>query len=219
MTDGTAIRVTKHHHACVIVDDGATRILVDPGTLGPPVLLDGIDAVLISHRHTDHLDPDLIARAVEQSIPVWAPADALEDLGDHHRIREAVAGDSFTVGSLTVQVAGDRHAEVHPHIAGPLNRAYLIGGAVFVTGDEHPIPPGPFTALVTPIDAPWLRATDLIRYVHTLAPDAVIGVHDGLLNQRGRDVAHHSARTLVNEGAVSALVPDDGATVEVPKGE
>lgn len=86
---------------------------------------------------------------------------------------------------------------------------------MFVTGDEHPVPPGPFTTLVTPIDAPWLRATDLIRYVRALKPYRVLGIHDGLLNQQGLDVAHHIAESLLQEGVTHASVPADGVTVAV----
>lgn len=215
MTNSTSIHVTKHHHACVTVEDEATRILIDPGQLGSPPALAGVEAILITHQHFDHFDPDLIAKAAARSIPVWMPPDAADDFTHLDNVHEAVAGDVFTVRTLTVEIAGDRHAEVHPQVAGPQNRAYLIGGAVFITGDEHPAPPGPFTALVTPIDAPWLRATDLIQYVHRHKPHQVIGIHDGLLNTHGLDVARHSARTLLNEGCVHASVPDEGTVIEV----
>lgn len=211
------IQVTKIHHACLLIEGSGTRILVDPGMLGPRPPLDDVDAVLITHRHDDHLDPDLVREALRRDIPVWAPADTRGALGDD-RIRVAAPGDSFTVGGrdgLRVEVAGDRHAEVHPEIPGPQNRAYLIGGAVFVTGDEHVTPPGPFRLLATPIDAPWLRATDLIRYVRRLRPELVIGVHDGLLNADGLAVAHSVAASLEREGAGRAEVLPDGGVVTV----
>lgn len=208
-----SLRITKHHHACVFVEDGGTRLLIDPGELGPRPSLDGVDAVLITHRHFDHFDPVFVHQALEHSIPVWAPADVLDDVGGHEKLHEAAPGASFAIGTLTVMVAGEHHAEVHPEVPGPANRAYLIGETVFITGDEHPAPPGPFTALVTPIDAPWLRAVDLIRYVRKVKPRQIIGIHDGLLNGHGRSVARHSAQHLLNEGAAESSVPNDGDTV------
>lgn len=210
-----AITVTKHHHACVFVQDDKTRILVDPGQLGPQATLDGVDAVLITHSHFDHFDPDLIHAALDRGMDVWAPGDTIAGIGQHEMLHEAISGSSFTVGDLLVEVAGSEHAEVHPTIAGPQNRAYLIGHAVFITGDEHPVPPGPFIMLVTPIDAPWLRATDLIRYVQAVKPQQVVGIHDGLLNEKGLVVARHVAESLKREGVEQATLLDDGQTARV----
>lgn len=84
--------VTKHHHACVFVDDETTRILVDPGRLGPPPALDGVGAVLITHAHFEHFDPDLVHDALHQGIDVWAPEDVIAELPHHDLLHEAVAG-------------------------------------------------------------------------------------------------------------------------------
>ena len=217
------IRMTKIHHACLTIDDGSTRILLDPGKFGPRPGLDGVDAVLITHRHVDHLDPDLVAEALRRGVPVWAPGDALGDIGDLDGVgaggpHEAVPGAALRIGSLSVQVAGERHAELHPTLPGPENRAYLIDERVLVTGDEHPVPPSRPTTLVTPIDAPWLRATDLIRYVRDVHPELVVGVHDGLLNADGLSVARHVIDSLRDEGATRAAMLSDGESIDIPRG-
>ena len=216
-----SIRVTKIHHACLTIDDGRTRLLLDPGQLGPRPGLDGIDAVLITHRHSDHFDPDLVEEALRRGIPVWAPGDALDELGGlgargEDGLHEAVTGTTLHIGTLPVQVAGNRHAEVHPTLPGPANRAYLIDGRVLVTGDEHPIPPDRLTTLVTPVDAPWLRVADLIRYVRALRPKLVVGVHDSLLNADGLAVARHVIESLRNEGTARATILADGEAIIAP---
>ena len=216
-----SIRVTKIHHACLTIDDGRTRLLLDPGQLGPRPGLDGVNAVLITHRHSDHLDPGLVEEALRRGIPVWAPGDALDELGGlgargEDGLHEAVTGTTLRIGTLPVQVAGNRHAEVHPTLPGPANRAYLVAGRVLVTGDEHPVPPDRLTALVTPVDAPWLRAADLIRYVRALRPKLVVGVHDGLLNADGLAVARHVIESLRNEGAARATILADGEAIIAP---
>jgi L-ascorbate metabolism protein UlaG (beta-lactamase superfamily) len=179
-----------------------------------------VDAVLITHNHYDHCDANVVRAAVDRSIPVWAPADARDAFDERVRgcVRVAEAGDRFRVGDISVEVLGERHAEIHPDIAGPLNRAYLLDDSVLVTGDEHPTNFRAVTALVTPVDAPWLRASDLIRYVRQVRPRTVIGVHDGLVNEHGEQVADAVLRSLCAEGAGEAVRLAVGESYRVDAG-
>ena len=70
--------------------------------------------------------------------------------------------------------------------------------------------------MVTPADAPWLCATDLIRYVRALRPEHVVGIHDGLLNTDGLSVARQVVDSLRNEGAARATMLADGEAIEIP---
>ena len=215
------MRVTKLHHASLLVEPVQARVLIDPGSLGPRPDLDGLDAILITHDHYDHAEPQVLAEAAHRGIAIWAPSDAIARLEvQGESVHEAQAGDAFTIGDLDVLVAGDRHAEVHPDVLGPLNRAYLLGGRLFITGDEHAIPPGPVEVLATPVDAPWLRATDLIRYVRQVQPRRVLGVHDGLINPEvlnpdGLTVVDAVLQSLLREGAetVDRLPVGDSMTL------
>lgn len=217
--DVAGLLLTKIHHACVFLDSGRTRLLVDPGQLGPTPSLDGTDAVLVTHGHCDHVNPDVLNCALRHGIPVWAPRDTLAGIGRNHLgLSEAVSGDSFTVGTMSVTILGNHHAELAPDHVGPDNRAYLIDHRVLITGDEHvPVAPGSVDALVTPIDAPWLRITDLIRYVRTIRPRQVVGIHDGLLNGDGLDVARHVAASLRTRNTPIADILDDGETISLPR--
>ncbi|WP_293696771.1 MBL fold metallo-hydrolase [uncultured Agrococcus sp.] len=205
--------VHKVHHACVIIEHGGSRLLIDPGELVQPPDLDAIDAVLFTHGHYDHFAVTVLEDALARGIPVWAPADVVAGCVEHPLLREAVSGQSFVVNGVNVAVSGDRHADVHPEIAGPMNRAYLIADEVLVTGDAHPVVQGAFKTLVTPIDAPWLRAVDLLRYVRDIRPTRVLGIHDGLLNNAGLQVAASVAASLQTEGVAESKVLADGESV------
>ena len=70
------MEVRHLNHSCLLVTMAGTRILVDPGgfsvekikEFGP---LTGLDAVLITHQHPDHIHPGLLdlARLVEEQPP------------------------------------------------------------------------------------------------------------------------------------------------------
>lgn len=207
------LTLTKHHHACVSIrgvdaEGIETNLLCDPGSLGPEVSLDGVDAILITHDHPDHVRPSQLAQALEAGIPLWLPADAANRLVlEGELVHVAETGQRLRIGVLDVEVFGDVHARIHPVHSGPLNRGYLVADKVLVTGDEH-VDVGKRTVecLVTPMDAPWLRSVDLMDYVAAIRPDVVIGIHDGLLNADGLAIATNILRGLETHGLVREAV-------------
>ena len=60
------MRVTKYPQSCLVVETDGVRLLIDPGVFVTasyePDDLGEIDAVLYTHRHADHVDPELATR-------------------------------------------------------------------------------------------------------------------------------------------------------------
>ena len=56
------MRLIKYAHACVRVEDDGAVLVIDPGAFTEPAALDGVDAVLITHEHFDHLDVERARR-------------------------------------------------------------------------------------------------------------------------------------------------------------
>lgn len=48
-------------------------LVFDPSGFAEPAALDSADAVLVTHEHFDHVEPE---RLVAAGVPVWAPAPA-----------------------------------------------------------------------------------------------------------------------------------------------
>jgi L-ascorbate metabolism protein UlaG (beta-lactamase superfamily) len=185
------MELTKHGHACVVLADGDRRLVIDPGAFTATAAFDGADAVLITHEHVDHFEPERLRAAMDAdpALEVWtnrSVAARLEGLAG--RVHVVGHGDAVTVAGLEVQVHGELHAEIHPDVPRIPNIGFLVGGDVFHPGDALTVPDEPVTTLLVPLHAPWSRTADLIDYVRAVDADQAFAVHDGLLNETGLGV-------------------------------
>lgn len=181
------MRLTKFGHACVRLEKDSQVLVIDPGAMTPETAaLADADAVLITHEHFDHFDPERLRAAAAENPDLTVHtcpgvARHLDGLGD--RVRVVSEGDVLTIAGFQVRVAGDKHHPHHPDTPPVDNVGFLIDGEVFHPGDALTVLDAP--TLLAPGQAPWLTMPDLIRYLRTMAPRRVYAVHDGLLNEWG----------------------------------
>jgi len=182
------MELTKQGHACVVLSDGDRELVIDPGAWTDPSALRGASAVLITHEHPDHFEPERLRAALDAdpALEVWtnkSVAGRLEGLGG--RVHVVGNGDAVTVAGFDVRVHGELHAEIHPEIPRIANIGFLGDGRVFHPGDALTVPDEPVATLLVPMHAPWSRTADLIDYVRAVHADQAFAVHDGLLNDTG----------------------------------
>ena len=75
-SEEVAVRLTKFGHACVRVEHDGGVLVIDPGMFTEPAALDGVDAVLITHEHADHLNVDALADALAKRPAVTVHTNA-----------------------------------------------------------------------------------------------------------------------------------------------
>jgi L-ascorbate metabolism protein UlaG (beta-lactamase superfamily) len=179
------MKLAKFGHACVRLESNGRAIVIDPGVMTPePDALTGAEAVLITHQHFDHFDPQRL-RAVESPIYTCAGvAERLTELGE--RVCVVSDGDSFSVAGFEVTVAGAKHHYSHPDAPPVDNVGFLIDGEVFHPGDALTVVDCP--TLLVPGQAPWLTVPDMIDYLRRMSPRRAYAIHDGLLNEWGLKV-------------------------------
>ncbi|MCO5970817.1 MBL fold metallo-hydrolase [Actinoallomurus soli] len=90
------MKLVKYGHACVRIEKDGRSLVIDPGGMTPePEVLTGVDAVLVTHEHFDHLDADRLRAAVGENPDLTVHtcpgvARHLADLGDRVQAGEAI---------------------------------------------------------------------------------------------------------------------------------
>jgi L-ascorbate metabolism protein UlaG (beta-lactamase superfamily) len=146
-------RLTWVGHATVLLELSGVRLLTDPllrrrlghlrrhGARPPPEVTEGIDAVLVSHVHLDHLDVRSL-RSVARGARVIAPGGAgrlLRRIG-FAQVDEVASGDRVTVGDATITALPAVHdARRRPLGATVATLGYEIAGAqrIYFAGDTE----------------------------------------------------------------------------------
>jgi L-ascorbate metabolism protein UlaG (beta-lactamase superfamily) len=185
------VHVTKFSHSCLRIEGDAV-LVVDPGAFSERSALTGADAVLITHEHIDHLDPDALADALAQrpEIRLYAHADVLPKLTAFADVVTAVEpGQQFEAAGLTVRAYGGVHALIHPDIPRVANLGYLIsdgGTNLYHPGDSFIVPDDAVVeTLFVPLNAPWAKGAESIDFVRAVKPERAFALHDALLNETG----------------------------------
>ena len=209
------MRVQKFTHARLLVETGAARLLIDPGSFSQGFEhLDGLTAVLITHQHPDHIDVDRLLPLLERNGDAQLIADVgtAQQLRDGHGLEATVAtaGDRFDVGA-TVEVLGEQHAEIHPDIPRIPNAGYLVDGRLFHPGDALTDPGRDVEVLALPASAPWMRLSEAVDYLRAVRPRHAVPIHEAVT--RVPNLFYDALRGLGPAGTELRVI-DDGAPVE-----
>jgi len=192
--------------------------VIDPGAFTDPAALQGAGAVLITHEHFDHFEPERLRAALDAdpALEVWTNASVAEQLdGLGGRVHVVGQGDTFTAAGFDVHVHGEMHAVIHPDIPQITNIGFLVDGQVFHPGDALTVPDEPVSTLLLPVHAPWSKVEEVIDYVRAVDADQAYAVHDALLS----DIGLHVVANMLGEGGPGTPTPysrlSAGETVEL----
>lgn len=236
------MRITLVRNATLIIEIAGKRLLVDPmlDDVGarPPIagtrnqvanptvplpfpaeeVVRGLDAVLVTHRHRDHLD----ARGEElmpRTVPVFCQpedASALTELGvDTRPIADQVDWNGLTITRTPARHGTGRVAELLAPVSGfVLDDLYLAGDTVWYEEVEATIARHqPRVAVVHAGGAEFteggliVMGADDVREVVARVP-TVIAVHMEAINHCFLE------RESLKRAVPAVLVPEDGETLD-----
>ena len=235
--------MTLIRNATVILELSGRRILVDPmldpagarppientanpvynPTVGLPIAAEevvrGVDAVLVTHRHRDHLD-GTAERLLPRDVPTFCQPEDAAALLDHgldvRPVDESLDWNGLVIHRVPARHGSGAIAEALAPVSGfVLDELYLTGDTVWYEAVEATIERfRPRVAVVNAGGASFLEGglivmgVDDVREVAARVP-AVVAVHMEALN--------HCFLTRVELAAAvpGVVIPRDGETVEV----
>lgn len=192
------MRIAHLGHSAVLVETAAVRILLDPGNLvGDWRSLTDLDAVLVTHGHPDHLDPEHLPALLganpgakvylEPSVLQQVQAGDLPPLGDAQPL---APDEQAIVGDVLVTAVGGQHAVIHRDIPRIGNVGYVLRSegepTFFHPGDSYDTAPAGVDIVAVPEYGPWGALKETIDFVRAVGALEGFGIHDELLNDRGR---------------------------------
>ncbi|WP_236790501.1 MBL fold metallo-hydrolase [Amycolatopsis sp. GM8] len=207
------MRIVHFGHACVLLETGNARILVDPGAFS-----EGFDAerelsaVFITHQHFDHIDPAKLPALLEANPAAKLFIDpgteeTVAKLGVEFQIVRP--GDAFDIGGTAVNAVGGEHAVIHQDIPVIPNVGLIFEhGAFYHPGDSFHVPEQKIDVLGLPTGAPWLKAGEAVDFLRAVGPRVAVPIHEAVL-----------ANPAMHYGLFTNLAPEGTEVLVAPRGE
>lgn len=209
------MKLTKYQHACVVLEVDNTTIVIDPGSFShdfiPPK---HVDAIIITHEHTDHFDPKLVESLLADNPKATIIAhETISGQFTNYSVIAPTIGQQYSIGSASLQFFGGTHAPIADSIPVPVNFGVLVNESFYYPGDSFVIP-GNFTikTLALPVSAPWLKISDVLTFLSEVKPQVAFPTHDAILSDDGKAVVDRMVGAVAT-GQGTQYMRLDGSSV------
>lgn len=202
------MKVTRWGHAALHLEAQRSSVIIDPGTLSDPGVfeLTGLDAVIVTHQHPDHLDPERVTQLIGNNPQAAFLSDpqTAEKYGPPWRPH--FAGDQTVFADLTITAVGQWHAKILPELPVVTNVGITVQGKsglrLFHPGDSYEYAPKDIDVLAVPLTAPWAKVSETLEFVQRVQPRIAFPIHDCVVSEPGYGIYWGH---LTNFGGVETL--------------
>ena len=211
------MRLTKLEHAALVIEDSGDKLYVDPGSFTTPITESaGTAAVVITHEHADHWTPEQLGRIVgaNPGVRIFGPA-GVAAAASGFPVETVAAGDEVEVGPFRLRFFGGQHAQIHRSIPIIDNLGVLVNEALYYAGDSFVAPDGiAVDVLAAPAAAPWMKISEAMDYVTSVAPRRAFATHEMVLSQAGKALSHARLAWAAEQGGGEYLPLEPGDSID-----
>lgn len=230
------MKLTKLEHSGIVLEKGGKKLVFDPVEFAATLPeLDQVVAIVITHMHSDHLQPERLAAILDRNpgTKIFAPADAAEAIlnapgtadvtvvagGDEVFVGgdEAVEGFVGEREGFKLEFFGEDHASVMAGKVPCQNIGVVVDGKLINPGDSFDLLEmnGTVETLLVPEVAPWAKISETTEFMKLAKPRIVVPVHDGLLSEMGKTIYDNLLRAAC-EGMGAKFAPlGIGESIEI----
>lgn len=177
------MKIKKLGHCCLVVEVNGKKVMTDPGTYTKDTHSKelGINLILITHEHFDHLHIDSLKEVLRNNpkaiVVTNSGVGKLLDEADikYQKLEDKQIGE---FAGVDIEGHGNEHAEIFEYYSRVQNTGYFIGKKLFYPGDAFINPNKPVEILALPVVAPWLLLKQSILYAKDLKPRICFPMHD-----------------------------------------
>ena len=209
------MKITKLGHCCLIIETQGKRIMTDPGVFtSDSHVVEGIDLVLITHEHGDHVHVESLKKIIAKNPKVTVVTNSgvgklLDEAGIKYKKLEGKAATELM--GIALETYDAEHAEIFEDYNLVQNTGYFIDKRLFYPGDAYGEPGKDVEILALPAGGPWCRTTDALHYAIRVNPKEVFPVHDAIEREDRVSVIHNTMQRILEENNIkfTALKPNE----------
>lgn len=195
------MKVTKYQHACFIVEEAGTTLVVDPGNLSDDfVVPENVVAVVITHEHPDHFDMQKLQAIHDKNPDMEIIAhESITQKVEGIATRSVAVGDSVSAGPFTLEFFGGQHQLIHRDYPVVANLGVMINNTLYYPGDSYALPDRPVDTLAVPTSGPWLMLGDVADFLKAVHPRLAFSTHDAHSSEKGKALVDYMLPAIVGE--------------------
>lgn len=185
------MKLTKYEHACFTLETAGQVLVVDPGNFTTDfVVTDNIAAIVVTHEHADHFDPDTLMAIYDKNPnAVFVSLPSIVNKMPGHKSQAVRPDDKIEIGPFALKFFGGKHALIHVTLPIIDNLGVIINDTVYYPGDSFTLPGRPVDVLALPVGGPWLKVSETMDFLTAIKPLLVFPTHDAVLSDLGKALA------------------------------